>query len=103
MELRVSGPKVVILVGALIGACMCLYPPYRCQGTSPREVVPLPGGRHFILSPPKDDRYNTGRSEYVVSCRIDKSLFYGQLLLLTIATVTVATILYAVKRGRDDV
>jgi len=81
-ELPVLLIKTTILSGTLIAALMCMFPPYTGQAVSPRKALDLPAGYYYVFDPPKGDRFNSGRSEFVISYELNSKQLYGQLFLV---------------------
>jgi len=82
--------KTTILVGTLIAAAMCIFPPYTGHAVSPRKTIFFPDSYHYVLDPPKGDQFNSGRSEFVISYEMDLDKLYGQLALVGLLTAATA-------------
>jgi len=89
--------KMTILSGALVAALMCMFPPYTGEAISPRKTLALPAGYYYVLDPPKGDRFNSGRSAFVISYELNSKQLYGQLFLVGLFTAVIAFSL----RARD--
>jgi len=82
--------KTTILVGTLIAAAMCMFPPYTGQAVSPRKTITLPDSYHYVLESPQGDRFNSGRSEFVITYELDSNKLGGQLALVGLFTAAIA-------------
>lgn len=91
--------KMTILSGALTAALMCVFPPYTGQAVSPRKTLTLPDGYYYVLDPPKGDRFNSGRSEFVISYELNSKQLYGQLFLVGLFTGVIVLSLRARDRS----
>jgi len=94
--------KTTILVGTLIAATMCLFPPYTGQAISPRKTITLPDRYHYVLEPPRGDQFNSGYSEFVISYELDSGKLYGQLALVGLFTAAIVFSLRARVRNLVD-
>lgn len=92
------GPKLILAFGVIVISIMCLYPPYRSVGISPLGEIPLQEGYYSILSPPQNQIFNTGRSAYSIIYSIDSYRLFGQIIFAGVASISVATVLYSIRR-----
>lgn len=90
--------KTTILTGTMTLVLMCLFPPYTGHAISPRKKIHLPAGHYYVFDPPQGDRFNTGRSEFVVTYELNSSQLYGQLALVGLFTAAIAFSLRARSR-----
>jgi len=93
--------KTTLLSGTLIAVLMCLFPPYTGQAVSPRKTIYLPSGYYYALDPPQGDRFNTGRSAFVVTYEMNSKQLYGQLFLVGLFTAAIVFSLRARSRLQE--
>jgi len=80
---------------------MCLFPPYTGQAVSPRKTIYLPSGYYYAFDPPQGDRFNTGRSEFVINYELNSNQLYGQLILVGLFTAAIVFSLRARSRLQE--
>ncbi len=95
-----SSSKIVLLAGLLAASLVSFYPPYHCVGIHAEGEIALGEGYYFLLAPPRDQHFNTGRSQYTIAYQTNFSRLSGIVIFISLASTCTATVLYTIKKRR---